>query len=104
MWHIVFRKEVKRMNEIINMTNKEAADILRKMVHDAEIVYLRGNSNTRRLLNVLRINMAINKGISLLETTNDEEINTTDKRPGCYCEFDSCEESDCKWKNTCIRN
>lgn len=56
------------VDKIINMTNKEAADILR-----ASMVWLsiaRGNGKTARLI---QYNVAMNKAIQILENTPDED-------------------------------
>lgn len=58
-----------QLEDMFEMSNREAANILRKLVHHLTLMIARGNGKS---LTVLRYAQAMSKAIDILENTPDE--------------------------------
>ena len=79
-----------QVDEMLEMTNKEAANILRLILNNANLP--RGSGKT---ITFLRYRLALSKAIDLLEKTPDER--KMKKHDSFYGSYKLC--PDCDWKD-----
>lgn len=80
-----------QLNDMFEMTNQEAANILRNLVHHFTSMIARGNGKS---LTVLRYAQAMGKAIDILEKTPDEKEKK--KRDSLYGGYKLCPHCDGK--------
>lgn len=65
---------MEQLDDMFEMSNQEAANILRKLVHHLTLMIPRGNGKS---LTILRYAQAMGKAIDILENTPDEKTKKT---------------------------